>query len=282
MNTLINLIKVEQKRIQKLIDLTGNDDKAAPPCRLRVERRGNGLYCYELTYTKDKKGRHAHKRYLGKPDTASVRAHICARLNMERLARLRHDQVLLDRLTRSSQDYSREAILSALPRSYRMACEANPAGDEFGQRYEELKQWASADYPRNTAPFPKAENYAKDGTRTRSKGETIWYDSLLDLGVLFWYDCVITITDRFGNKKTVSPDFLIQCFDGSFIIIEHLGRLHDKGYAIDYGEKCYWYLHEGFILGKSFFVTSDDLNGGTDSRMIEAQAQQVACLFFGY
>ena len=279
MNTFMNMLKIEQKRIQRLIDLTALNEGTGITGSLQLERRGDKLYLYEHIY---EKGRRIRKRYLGTPASDRVCRHVRARVAKERLHILKHDQLLLEELKQNFKDYDLRTILANLPNAYQLACEANAAGDAFGQRYEELKQWAASDYPRNTTPFMKAENFAKDGTRTRSKGETFWYDSLLDLGVLFWYDCIITITDRFGNKKTISPDFLIQCFDGSFIIIEHLGLLHDKGYAIDYGEKCYWYLHEGFILGKSFFVTSDDMGGGTDSRMIEAQAQQVARLFFGY
>ena len=64
-------------------------------------------------------------------------------------------------------------------------------------------------------------------------------------------------------------------------MIEHLGRLFDKGYALKFGEKCYWYLQEGFVPGKNFFITSDDINGGTDSRMIMEVALQVERLFYG-
>ena len=278
-NTFISAIISEQKRIQKVITLTGTPIFSQPPGSLQIERRGRRLYCYEHHFTG---GKRVRKQYLGVPGSDPVLSHIRDRVIREKLARLRHDQLLLEQLIEDYKDYSAESILAALPTAYQTICNGRLTEDYSYWRYQELKEWAAEDYPRNKAPYSDSENYAKDGTRTRSKGETIWYNALLDLGVLFWYDCVITITDSFGKQKTISPDFLIQCFDGTFIIIEHLGKLRDKGYALDFGEKCYWYIQENFILGKNFFVTSDDYNHGSDSQMIQAMAERVAQMFYGY
>ena len=54
----------------------------------------------------------------------------------------------------------------------------------------------------------------------------------------------------------------------------------DKRYSLDFGEKCYWYMQEGFIPGKNFFITSDDINGGTDTQAIWEVAKAVERLFF--
>jgi hypothetical protein len=187
------------------------------------------------------------------------------------------DKSLLEKLTQDYKEYNHEAIITALPSSYRTILNE----DFNNERYEELKRWANEDYTKNDAPFPDSEIYLKDGRRVRSKGECIHGNILIDMGIPFRYDSIITITDRNGNTKRLSPDFLIQCFDRLLVIIEHLGRLFDKRYALDFGEKCYWYLQAGFIPGKNFFVTSDDIHGGTDSQAIWEVAKAIERLFYG-
>ena len=196
---------------------------------------------------------------------------------MEKRKRLIQDRKLLEKFAQQYLDYNHEAVFAALSNPYRII-----AGEDFNDaRYEEIKRWANADYEKNQAPFPAAEIYAVDGTRTRSKGECLHYNIYLGRGIPFRYDSIITITDGRGNTKNVSPDFMIQNYDYSLTIIEHLGRLFDMRYALDFGEKCYWYLQEGFILGKNFFVTSDDINGGTDTQAILEVAKAVERRFYG-
>ena len=92
----------------------------------------------------------------------------------------------------------------------------------------------------------------------------------------------MTFTNRLGEKRQFCPDFVIRCLDGTIIIIEHLGRLHDLRYAMNFAEKCNWYIQNGYVLGKNYFVTSDDVNGGTDSRAILKVVEKVERLFYGY
>ena len=262
------LLKMEQRRIQRLIDLTGDNELSENRGVLTLDKRGNSTYCYEKT--------NQEKKYLGKSDSEAVRSFVMNQFLLEKQRRLLLDQGLLTDLEQAYMDYSYGAVMTGLPASYGTILKE----DFNNKRYEELKQWAGADFVKNEAPFPDAEIYLKDGRRVRSKGECLHGNILLDLGVPFRYDSVITITDEYGSKKRVSPDFLIQCFSRRLIIIEHLGRLFDKRYGLDFGEKCYWYLQAGFILGRNFFVTSDDISGGTDSRAIWEVAKTVSRLFF--
>ena len=123
---------------------------------------------------------------------------------------------------------------------------------------------------------------AGEGTRMRSKGECIWYNLLRGRGILFRYDCAVTFVDQYGKQKTWCPDFVILCFDGTIILIEHLGGMGDLSYAMDFGEKSYWYFQEGFILGKNYFVTSDDPDYGTDSQMIARHVDRIEEMFYGF
>ena len=269
----IEAIKAEQKRIQRFIDLShmGGANRGS----LYVQKQGDFFYGFEC---RQGKGEPERKVYLGLLDSEPVRELFSIRFKEDRMARLQHNQKLLEKLERQYRPYDFDSIVDDMPKAYRMAAKAN----SFDQRYEEIRRWAEGPYPKNTYPFPKAKIYAKDGTRMRSKGECIWYNLMLERGILFRYDSEIEITDRYGDIKTLYPDFLIMCLDGTLIIIEHLGRMGDLAYAIDFGEKSYWYFQDGFILGKNYFVTSDDPDYGTDSQIIARLVDRIEEMFYGF
>lgn len=122
--------------------------------------------------------------------------------------------------------------------------------------------------------------YACDGTRVRSKGEALWYNMLYYAGIPFRYDSPLTVIDEWGNEKTVYPDFLIQCYNGSFIIIEHFGGLLKPSYSSKQITKIRDYLRSGYVLGDNFFVTSDDAEGGINTEMIARTICQIEELFY--
>lgn len=270
-----NPIKTEQRRIQRLIDLSRIVDDSRKPGSISLERRGNTMYCYESSY---ENGKRVRRRYLGRPNSDAVRRYCSLRFREELSRRLLSNQKLLQKLEASYLECDPASVYAAMPTS----CPRISSEIFVDERYENLKAWAAADYQKNSMPFPKVTHYAKDGTRVRSKGECIVYNLLLERGIPLRYDSLLTFYEKRGFSKMLSPDFLIQCYDGSFVIIEHLGYIGDKNYAIDYGEKCYWYLHEGFVPGKNFLVTSDDINGGTDSHAIMSVVSRVEQLFWGY
>ena len=266
-------IKVEQRRIQRLIDLsqTSNNGRGC----LRLQEHSGQIYGYERW---QKKGEPERKVYLGPLESDAVRQLCSVKLKEKRLVRLRQNQKLLEKLEKEYQAYDFESIVAEMPKAYRQAAK----NDSFDQRYEEIRRWAEAPYPKNPFPLPDAENRAKDGTILRSKGECIWYNLMQERGILFRFDCEIEIIDSHGNAKKLYPDFLIMCFDGTLIIIEHLGRMGDLSYAMGFGEKSYWYFQKGFVLGKNYFITSDDLNYGTDSQMIARLVDRIEEMFYGF
>lgn len=269
------LIKMEQRRIQRLIDLAEDAENSEAVGTLDLCRRRNSIYCYENLR---RNGQRLKRSYLGKADSDAVRAHCEKKYRRELLARLRANKGLLESMSCNYQSLDPAAILSVLPSSY-----SRIASKMFiDRRYEELKKWASADYEVNLIAFPKAINRARDGRRVRSKGEEISYNMLLDRGIPFRYDSIMSITGEQGDTKKVSPDFLIQCYDGSFMIIEHLGIMGNLSYAYEFGRKCYWYFQEDYVLGRNLFLTSDDPDGGTDSECISKVIDQVERVFWGY
>ncbi len=216
-------IKIEQKRIQRLISISAQKDFSGLGS-LSLSERGNQTYAYERW---QRKGRNKTKEYLGNVHSQKVRQHIADKITSVRLPILLQNQKLLQKLEQKYKDDSCQAILSGLSKDYRKAAREN----SFNERYEKIKAWANEPYEKNPYPFPDSKNYAKDGT---------------------------------------------------LIIIEHLGKLGNLGYAIDFGERCHWFLQEDFILGKNFFVTSDDKNFGTDSAMIAKLVDRIERMFYGY
>lgn len=267
-------IKIEQKRIQRLISISAQKDFSGLGS-LSLSERGNQTYAYERW---QRKGRNKTKEYLGNVHSQKVRQHIADKITSVRLPILLQNQKLLQKLEQKYKDDSCQAILSGLSKDYRKAAREN----SFNERYEKIKAWANEPYEKNPYPFPDSKNYAKDGTRLRSKGECVWYNLLQERGILFRNDCKMVFRAKNGEQKVLYPDFLIKCLDGTLIIIEHLGKLGNLGYAIDFGERCHWFLQEDFILGKNFFVTSDDKNFGTDSAMIAKLVDRIERMFYGY
>lgn len=273
-DSFMEAIKNEQERIQRFIQLSPSDGLQGRG-NLHLQRRGTRAYAYERW---QQKGKREQNLYLGSPDSERTQELFAAHFQAQRLVRLQHNQKLLENLWDQYQPYDFDSVVSDMSKDYRKVARNN----SFNKRYEELKKWANAPYEKNPFPFPEAENYAKDGTRLRSKGECTWYNLLQERGILFRNDCKMVFIDRDGNERVFYPDFLIQCFDGTFIIIEHLGKLNSIRYAMEFGEKCHYYLQDGFILGKNFFATSDEKNYGTDGEMIARLVDHIERMFYGY
>ena len=275
MNEFIEAVKREQKRILSLANLTGDEWVRDNQGILLLQQKGSGTYCYARCQDADNR---RIKRYIGTAQSKEAKEFVRQRFLKEKHRRLMTDQALLEELLKQYEDYSFDAVMSALPDSYRKI-----AFEDFNNaRYEEVKRWANADYEVNPAPFPNSEIYTQDGLRVRSKGECIHANIYSSCGIPFRFDSRMVFTDSTGEMKVYYPDFVIQCLNRKLIIIEHLGRLFDKKYALKFGEKCHCYLNAGFVLGVNFFVTSDDFYGGTDSRAIVEVAKTVERLFYGF
>ncbi|MBQ9708548.1 MAG: hypothetical protein IJV66_05130 [Firmicutes bacterium] len=272
-NSFLKATITERNRIERLIELSNYN--CADRGSLYIQRQGERTYVYERW---QKKGGHGRKKYLGSIDSDSVRELFSLRFNEEKMIRLRENQKLMDQIQQQYLYYDFESILADMPKAYRIAGKSLC----IDSRYEEIRKWAQAPYTKNSFPFPAAEIYAKDGTRLRSKGECIWYNLLQERGILFRTDCEVNFVDQNGNQKTLYPDFLIKCLDGTLIIVEHLGRMGDMSYAMGFGERSYWYFQKGFILGKNYFVSSDDMNYGTDSQMIFQLIDRIEAMFYGF
>ena len=265
----VSQIKDELKRIERLIDLTARS--AGPELPGSLERRSyKSTASYRIV--RQCKGKKLRKTINDDELVRYVHNHFAhAHLKI-----LKKNKDVLEETLRNYQDDSRGAVYSKLSESYRKAGK----GCFADRRYEELKAWARGPYETNSAPFTERATRACDNRMVRSKGECIWYNELIHAMIPFRYDSMIWVTNDKGQKVKAYPDFLIQCYDGSMIIIEHLGMLEDMDYADRFRNKLRYYLREDYVAGDNFFITSDDIDHKTNSAMILRTLSLVEAQFF--
>lgn len=107
-----------------------------------------------------------------------------------------------------------------------------------------------------------------DGTRVRSKGEVIIYNTLKMLGVPFRYEQTIILTDENGARVRRVPDFVILRPDGTEVILEYLGKIDDDEYLLENLRKIQLYRRNGYDLGRNLFLMGDSYGGWIDSQQI--------------
>lgn len=221
-------------------------------------------YYWDITKTAEK----TKPVYLG--DADSTKLHTIARSSYKKelMKIVKHNIKILKKAVRGYRSYKKSDIIAKLsPCLHDLEFKT-----EFDSIMKELREWAEADYERNPAPFKGGVIRAKDGTRVRSRAECIIYNLLLEAGVPFRYEPVLKFKRMNKNGEveeySESPDFLIKCPDGSFIIIEHAGLLTLAQYADDLARKLQIYQLNGYWIGRTLFVTSEDYDGGIDSQQI--------------
>lgn len=215
--------------------------------------------------------------YLGTADSNAVKQIKIEQMQSSLIDVLDFDRDLIVEFTKKFRDFDACSL-----EKYVAPCLRDiPVDFIVDERFRGLWNWANSNYEKNSSPFPKRKIYAVDGTRIRSKGECMWYNDFKAMWVPMRYDPVMEFVNpkpgALGPGTVIykSPDFLIKCIDGTYIIVEHLGFLMDDKYAADFKEKLQIYEANGFVLGVNLFVLSDDMDGGTDSMAIHEMVEQI-------
>ncbi len=264
MTALIEMLKNELANLVALhADLMKDSVRPSSAAVISKEISGN-TYFWKST----KKNGRRTQTYLGS-STSDKLVKIARSAYKRRLIDIvDYDIKIVKQTLAKIKSYETAAVFAGLsPALYNV-----PFDTEFSTVMKKLWDWAHAEYKRNTAPFGDTVIKAKDGRRVRSKSECIIYNALLDAGIPFRYDSVIPLKRRGENGEIEifyeSPDFLIMLPDGSMIIIEHAGKLDSLQYAESLAKKLQLYQLNGYYLGYSLFVTSDEVLGGIDSEEI--------------
>ena len=177
-----------------------------------------------------------------------------------RLRILEQNSKVLNQAIKRLKDYSTESIHRSMPESYKNLPDICYKDDSL----DEVADWVESTYKRNSYELPDDANVACDGTKTRSKGETIIYDDIKYSKIPFQYDSYHKFKGRSGKVHGISPDFLFKCKDGTLIAWEHLGLLGDGTYSQDTIIKINKYLDSGFVIGDNLIITGDNAAGNTN------------------
>ncbi len=131
------------------------------------------------------------------------------------------------------------------------------------------QDWLRIPYESNGLEVATARSHITcDGTRVRSKGEVIIYNTLKMLGVPFRYEQTIILTDENGARVRRVPDFVILRPDGTEVILEYLGKIDDDEYLLENLRKIQLYRRNGYDLGENLFIVGDSYGGWIDSQQI--------------
>lgn len=184
--------------------------------------------------------------------------------NNEMLSVLEADRKLLQRVVGKFLPYDPESIDKRIRPAYR---------DDTGLVNKvpgilSSDEWAKIN-KRNRYALPDNCNITVDGIKARSKSEVIVYGILKGHGLMIKCDMEITLKDEMGQNVVVSPDFIILCDDGSFIIIEHLGMLDSADYLEKVIRKIHLYQINGYRLNENLFITADYAQGKINAQVIE-------------
>lgn len=264
MTSFMNSARTELNNLIQLRDDLTKDPAPANKMVITTKKQGSKTFFYRTVSS----GKTRDRKYLG--DFKSPELHKCARsaYKYELLNIINRNIAILYNFIADYMSFDKPTVLSRLSPSI-----VNVQFDtEFSTIMRKLQRWAREDYKKNTRPFDGKVILAKDGRRVRSKSECVIYNMLLDAGIPFRYDPVIKLkrVNKNGEVEEYfeSPDFQIMCPDCSCILIEHAGKLTSMQYAEVLARKLQIYQLNGYLLGYTLFVTSDDVTGGIDTEEI--------------
>lgn len=278
MKSIIESINSTLNNLTLLNAALENDPAPAADIVFTTKKKQNRLYYY-----KSVKSAHKRKRiYLGDAHSDKLKSAAHSAYKMELIRTVRHNIRVLKRAYDDLWPDRRADITARLSPCVRKVL----FNTDFGEVMNDLRKWADSAYEKNPKPFGEKVIRAADGTRVRSKSECIFYNALLFAGIPFRYDPILhlKIKNQFSETEEylASPDFLIKCPDGTYIIIEHAGYLSSSQYTRDLAEKLQVYQLNGYVMGVDFFVTSDTLEGGFDTPDVETLISVIADRFTGY
>lgn len=183
---------------------------------------------------------------------------------------------------------SRELIYTALTRS-REQLVLLIEGDDATVLFDLTRPERSETARRNTNIFQGVIRVADDtvpfaehlihrtekGHLVRSKSELVIANMLFQLGIPYEYERVCEGTTAPGRLR---PDFSFVTADGDLIIWEHLGMLSRPDYKRGWDWKREWYARNGFVEGKTLFISTEDAKNGLDSARLRETANAIKTL----
>ncbi len=173
----------------------------------------------------------------------------------------------LNTLLENYVDITPNEVLDRLPKRYQNLPEDHFLGaydDPTGMK-QEFKDWANQPYEQSTYRVWEKTHTTARGLKVRSKSEVIISEKLDGYLLPFRYEQMI-----YFQQYSFSPDFIILTTKG-LRYWEHCGKVNDPGYMQHHKWKLRIYEKMGIVPWENLIVTYDDVHGGIDSRIIEAE-----------
>lgn len=148
--------------------------------------------------------------------------------------------------------------------------ELTPARQELIEPYQipddvYAKQWALQQFEPNTYEEGHKKFKTQRGESVRSKSEVIIANTLLFLGIPYFYEKPL----KLKSGRTVYPDFtFLHVSDRKEYILEHLGMLDVDEYRNNAFIKIERYAESGFCLGNNLLITMEDSQNHLNSEYV--------------
>ena len=249
-NYYLNQLKVIKGRQQeRLASIRGYSDTVIKP----LIRRGDHIY-YGAQISCNGK-----VRYIGDDSKPEIRLIREARYLSKSIETIDKDIVLLEHFLERYESISFVSINGKLPKTYRSS---ELRVDVRNKAARKWKQQAEA-YKATFDPYRPEEliHRTADGSYTRSRGEALIYNYLLEAGYTFVYELPLK-----GETRTFFPDFTIlsEIDYKTEIRIEHQGMYSDNDYRRRSEAREYDYWINGYLPGRDVYFTYDDNKGAFD------------------
>jgi hypothetical protein len=229
--------------------------------------------------------------YLGKEETRTVMVMKEKRFLESALRQLDKNIKHIEEFAGNYKPFDPYAINKELKSGYRMS--EDRIKEIVG--LDEAEKWKASALKQKARieeligiPFPEERNKTcKDGTKVRSKSETIIANALINAGLQFVYELPVDINAGLeGLLKDASPEaqpgvrtWRPFYFRPDFTVFsprrnrpvlwEHFGMMQNEKYREGHAYKIDAYMKAGFVPGLDVVMTYDDMDGAVSSDAVE-------------
>lgn len=122
----------------------------------------------------------------------------------------------------------------------------------------ELKEWLTADYPRDTNYLDGLKHDTGLGFKVRSKSEAAIARELFSRGIPFHYEEKLELNDPVFGTRAIYPDFTCRNIKtGRTLYWEHLGMMSEPEYINSCTSKLAAMAKNGIVVGINLIVTAE-------------------------
>lgn len=176
------------------------------------------------------------------------------------LKRIKHNQVLMEKVLEKYQSIDLENVRLSLSRAYQ-----RDSLDVLSANTKKNKNWGDQDYQRSTLHPEALVHRTLKGDFVRSKSEVIIANTLYMKGLEYRSEELTKV-----GSHIFAPDFKILAPSTNKVkILEHFGMMNNPEYREKALKKMSTYIENGYRPYEDILFTFDDLNGNIDAMNLE-------------